>query len=193
MGEIIANMSVSLDGFVAGPDDEVDDLFRWYFSGDVEVPLAGTDIVFRVSRRSADYIGATWPGFGAMVTGRRNFDHAKAWGGRPPGGGLCFVVTHSVPERWVYEGSPFAFVTEGIESAVAQAREAAGDKHVDISTATMMRQCLEAGLLDEIRLSVAPVLLGEGVRLFGETKVGLERTLIVEAPGVTHLQFRVSK
>lgn len=193
MGKVVFNMSVSLDGFVAGPNDEVDKLFAWYQSGDTELPLPGTGMVFNVSQTSADHIRATWPLYGAMITGRRNFDHAKAWGGQPPGGYNCFVVTHRVPSEWVYEGSPFTFVTDGIESAVAQAREAAGAKHVAVSTATMMRQCLAAGLLDELHLDMAHVLLGEGVRLYGQETAQLERLGVVQAPDVTHLSFRVLK
>lgn len=93
MGKVIFNMSVSLDGFVAGPKGEVDKLFGWYERGDTEVPLPGTSMVFKVSRQSAEYIGETWPTFGAMVTGRRTFDHARGWGGHPPGGYNCFVMT----------------------------------------------------------------------------------------------------
>lgn len=193
MGGAVFNTSVSLDGFVAGPNDEVDQLFRWYDSGDTEVPLPGTEMVFKVSRTSADYIRATWPLYGAMIWGRRTFDLTKSWGGRPPGGHPCIVVTHQVPERWVYEGSPFTFVTDGTESAVAAAKRAAGDKHVAVATATTMRGCLEAGLLDELHLDLVPVLLGKGIRLFGMAEADLERTRVVEAEDVTHLQFRVVK
>lgn len=191
MGKVIFNSTVSLDGFVAGPDGEVDKLFTWYERGDTEVPLPGTRMVFTVSRQSADYLQETWPTFGAMVTGRRTFEHAKGWGGRPPGGHPCFVMTHRVPEGWVYDGSPFTFVTDGIESAVAQAKEASGAKNVAISTASIMQQCLAAGLLEELHLDVAHVLLGGGVRLYGSQTAQLERLRVVAAPDVTHMQFRV--
>lgn len=106
------------------------------------------------------------------------------------------VVTHAVPQEWVYEGSPFTFVTDGVASAVEQAREVAGDKNVGVGGADVAQQCIEAGLIDEVGIDLVPVLLGEGVRFFGSLDTGfiqLERTSVVEAPGVTHLRFRVVK
>jgi dihydrofolate reductase len=108
----------------------------------------------------------------------------------------AFVVTHTVPREWVYEGSPFTFVTDGVESAVEQAKAVAGDKDVGVSAASIAQQCLKAELLDEIHIDLVPVLLGGGVRFFdnlGDEPVELERMRVVEAPGVTHLQFRVVK
>lgn len=162
--------------------------------GDVEVPLPGTDMVLRVSRASADLLQEEWSQTGAMVAGRRMFDIAHAWGGHPPGGGPCFIVTHHPPQEWIQEGAPFIFVTDGVESAIRQARDSAGRKSVDVSSASIMQQCLKAGLLDEIRIDLVPVLLGSGVRLFdhlGAMPIQLERIRVVEAPGVTHLRFRI--
>ena len=105
-------------------------------------------------------------------------------------------MTHTVPREWVKAGSPFAFVTDGVASAIRQAQQAAGDKDVAVGSAQIMQQCLQAGLLDELRIDLAPVLLGDGVRLFehlGAAPIALERTRVVEAPGVTHLRFRVVK
>jgi dihydrofolate reductase len=107
-----------------------------------------------------------------------------------------FVVTHAVPQEWVYEGSPFTFVTDGVESAVEQARAVAGDRDVSVGAASIAQQCIRAGLLDEVHINLVPVLLGEGVRLFehlGDGQVELERTRVIEAPGVTHLTFRLVK
>ena len=107
-----------------------------------------------------------------------------------------FVVTHTLPQEWVYEGSPFTFVTDGVESAVEQARAVAGDKDVAVGAASIVQQCIRAGLLDEIHVDLVPVLLGDGVRLFDDLGTGpidLESTQVVEAPGVTHLTFRVVK
>ncbi len=123
------------------------------------------------------------------------FDIAGAWGGHPPGS-PCFIVTHTPARDWVKEGSPFIFVTDGVESAIRQAKKAAGDKHVAVSTASITQQCLKAGLLDEIHIDLVPVLLGQGVRLFEYAGIGpieLESTRVVMAPGVTHLRFRVVK
>jgi dihydrofolate reductase len=124
------------------------------------------------------------------------FDIANAWGGNPPGGGSCFVVTHTVPQEWVKDGSPFTFVTDGVESAIRQAKKAAGGKDVGVSSASIAQQCLQAGLLDEIQLDLAPVLLGGGVRLFdrlGAQPIQLETIKVVNTPDVTHLRFRVVK
>jgi dihydrofolate reductase len=133
---------------------------------------------------------------GAFVTGRRTFDFANGWGGRPPLGVPTFVVTHTVPQEWAYEGSPFTFVTDGVESAVEQAKAIAEDKNVTVGAASIAQQSIRAGLLDEIHVDLVPVLLGGGVRLFehlGTEPIGLERTRVIEAPGVTHLTFRVVK
>ena len=108
-----------------------------------------------------------------------------------------FVVSHTVPqEEWVYEGSPFTFVTEGLESALEQAKAVAGDKDVGVVGASLVQQCIRAGLLDEIHADMVPVLLGDGVRLFdhlGTEPVELESTRVIEGAGVTHLTFRVVK
>jgi len=195
---------MSLDGFVAGPNDSPElplgeggeRLFQWYNSGDTALPLPGTDMVFKVSRASAGLLQQTWPTFGPMVVGRRTFDISNAWGGSPPSVGTCFVVTHSVPQEWVNDGSHFVFVTDGVESAVRQAKAAAGQANVSVSSASIAQQCLRAGLLDEIHIDLVPILLGGGVRLFdnlGLEPVELERTRVIEAPGVTHLIFRVVK
>lgn len=195
MGKVIFNISVSLDGFVESPVDGVARLFRWYFNGDTEVPFSD-DLTFRVSAASAALFRASWPTIGADITGRRNFDVANAWSGKPPLGVPCVVVTHRVPQEWVYEGSPFTFVTDGIERAVATAQALAGDKHVAISTPSIMQQCLCAGLLDEITLDLVPVLLGAGTKLFDnlpQAGVNLEPLGVVVGDGVTHLRYRVIK
>lgn len=204
MGKIVFEISMSLDGFVTGPNDGPEQplgeggerLFQWYNSGDTAFPLPGTDMVFMISRASAEFLREEWDAIGAMVAGRRMFDIAKAWGGNPPGGGPCFIVTHSVPQEWAKEGSPFIFVTDGVESAIRQARKAAGDKNVSVASASIMQQCIKAGLLDEIQIDLAPVLLGDGVRLFdhlGVTPIELENVRVLSAPDVTHLKFRIVK
>ena len=123
------------------------------------------------------------------------FDIARAWGGNPPHA-PCFIVTHTVAQEWVKQGSPFTFVTDGVESAIHQAKQAAGDKNVAVATASITQQCLKAGLLDEIHIDLAPLLLGAGIRLFehlGAELIELERIRLIEAPGVTHLGYRIVK
>ena len=154
MGKVFFYMAVSVDGFVAGRADEVDRLFRWYFSGDTEIPIPGSPTL-RVSKESAEVLLDASRTGGAMVTGRRNFDIAQAWGGNPPTS-PCFVLTHSVPDDWAQEGSPFVFVTDGIESAIGQAKQAAGEKDVEIGTPTVLQQALNAGLVDEIHIDSCP-------------------------------------
>jgi dihydrofolate reductase len=194
MGNVSFNMSMSLDGFVAGPNDEVDQIFKWYFSGDTEFPFPGSDFVFKVSHASAERLKEARRTVGAMVTGRRNFNLAGAWGGKPPLGVHHFVVTHNVPQEWVKEGSPFTFVTDGVESAIEKAKKTAGDQDVVISSANIMRQALTGGLLDEINIDLVAILLGEGVRLFehlGIEPIELEIKSVIEGDGVTHLQYAV--
>jgi dihydrofolate reductase len=203
MGKVIFNMTMSLDGFVAGPNDNPenglgdggDALFNWYFSGDTEVPISDGNMVLKVSEQSAHVLQEAFKRYGAGVWGRRTFDIAKAWSGHPPGS-PAFVVTHNVPQEWVYEGSPFTFVSDGVESAVRQAQEAAGDKDVVICTASILQQCLEAGLMDEIHVDIAPLILGDGVRLFDHLHtlpIELAYIEVINAPGVTHMSLRVVK
>jgi dihydrofolate reductase len=204
MGKVAMGLSMSLDGFIAGPNDGPgsplgdggERLFAWYSGGDIEYRLPGTDLVFQVSPQSAEVLREAHSKMGALVTGRRTFDITNGWGGSPPLGVPTFVVTHTVPEDWVYEGSPFTFVTAGVESAVEQAKQVAGEKDVAVGAASIVQQCIRAGLLEEIHIDLVPVLLGEGVRLFDHLGVGpidLESTEVVEGAGVTHLTFCVVK
>jgi dihydrofolate reductase len=201
MGKVVFNMTMSLDGFVAGPNDSPenglgdggDALFNWYFSGDTEVPISDGNMVLKISPQSAELLRESLGAFGAGVWGRRTFDIARGWGGHPPRK-PAFIVTHRIPQEWVKEGSPFTFVTDGVESAIRQAKKAAGDKDVVVCTASILQQCLKAGLMDEIYVDVAPLLLGNGVRLFehlGAEPMKLESIRAIQAPGVTHLGFRV--
>ena len=202
MGKVATGLSMSLDGFIAGPNDGPERplgdggerLFSWYSSGDTDYSLPGTEMVFKVSPQSAELLRETHRKMGAFVTGRRTFDITRwnGWGGRPPLGVPTFVVTHTVPQEWVYEGAPFTFVTDGVESAVEQAQAVAGEKIVAVGAASIAQQCIRAGLLDEIHIDLAPVLLGDGVRLFDNLggQVELERTEVVKAPDVTHMTFR---
>jgi dihydrofolate reductase len=198
MGNVGAGFTMSLDGFIAGPNDTVERLFQWYSSGDTELklPMGDHDLDLKLSSKSADVFVGAVQATGAIVSGRRMFDVAGAWGGRHPMDVPVFVVTHRVPQEWVKEGTPFTFVMDGVESAVAQAKKAAGEKNVGVGGADVARQCLKAGLLDEISVDLVPVLLGKGVRFFeylGIEPVELITTEVIEAPDVVHLTFRVVK
>jgi len=203
MGKVTFNMTMSLDGFVAGPNDNPENglgdggngLFKWYFSGDTEVFISEGVPPLKVSKQSAEILKEAFSNYGAGVWGRRTFDIAHAWGGNPPGS-PAFIVTHNVPREWVKEGSPFIFVTDGVKSAIRQAKEAAGDKDVVICTPRILQQALKAGLVDEIHIDVAPMLLGSGVSLFdhlGTGPIDLECIRTIKTPNVTHLGFRVIK
>ncbi|HEY0477625.1 MAG TPA: dihydrofolate reductase family protein [Kofleriaceae bacterium] len=131
---------------------------------------------------------------GAMLTGRRTFDRAHGWGGRQPFDVPAFVVTHEVPDGWPRPGSTVELVTDGIESAVARAKAAAGPKSVGVHGAQTIQQCLDAGLLDEIQVDLAAVVLGSGVRLFdhlANTPCVLGNPAVVAGVGVTHLRYPV--
>ena len=195
MAKVIALMSMSLDGYVADANDGVDEVFDWYFSGDVEIPISSPtmEMTFRVSQPSAEYLNGLIAELGAMLTGRRTFEVADGWGGQHAWG-PAFVVTHDVPEGWPRPGSTVEFVTDGIESAVARAKAAAGSKSVGVHGADTIQQCLNAGLLDEIQVDLAAVLLGEGIRLFehlADTPVVLGDPKVVDGVGVTHLRYPV--
>jgi dihydrofolate reductase len=197
MTKLIAEFTISLDGFIAGADDDVWPIFGWYSSGDTDFQVPGSGMVFKVSRASADLLRREWDQVGAIVTGRRDFDVSKAWGGSSPLGVPIFIVTHTVPDEWSSnEGTPFTFVTEGVESAIEKAKLVAGDKNIGISGSKIVQQCLKAGLLDELQLHLVPILLGTGIRLFDHLEtnpIDLERIEVIEGTGVTHLRFRVLK
>ncbi|MDI6697074.1 MAG: dihydrofolate reductase family protein [Anaerolineales bacterium] len=196
MSKVIVELSMSLDGFIARPDNSTDEVHAWYFNGNTEVAMPNSELVFKTDPVSAELIREQFRTIGANVTGRRTFDDAQAWGGRDPYGVPSFIVSHTIPMEWSGPDSPFTFVTEGVASAIAQAKAAAGNKDVAVAAASIAQQCLNLGLLDEIQIHLAPVLLGEGIRLFDHLSIApmqLERTRVIEAPHVTHLYFRVVK
>jgi dihydrofolate reductase len=196
MGKVVTGFSTSLDGFIAGPGDDVQHVFKWYFSGDTEFKFP-SGMAMKVSPASAAVLGERVRTAGALVTGRRQFDNMHGWGGRHPVDVPVFVLTHHPPADWVSkEGSPFTFVSEGVESAIAQAQAVAGDKDVIVDGANVVQQAIRAGLVDEIGIDLIPVLLGQGVRYFDHLSghpLALEKVDLVDAPGVTHMRFRVKK
>ncbi|QUQ68568.1 dihydrofolate reductase family protein [Kutzneria sp. CA-103260] len=196
MSEVIANMSMSLDGFVADTDDGIEQVFGWYGSGDVAVPTAVEWATFRTSEASAGVLRHGQATIGALLGGRRLFDLTSGWNGTHPMGVPVVIVTHTVPTDWAHPEAPFTFVTDGIESAVAKAKAAAGGKNVAVASPTIVRQCLDAGLLDAVQVDLVPVLLGKGIPFFGELATGpvqLDGPTVVEGEGVTHLTYRVRR
>jgi dihydrofolate reductase len=197
MSKVIAVMSMSLDGYVADPRDGVAEVFDWYFtSGETEIQTGGADaMTFRVSRASAEHIRSLTSELGAVLTGRRTFEVAGGWGGNHAWG-PAFVLTHQIPDGWPRPDSTVHFVTDGIESAVRQARAAAGGKAVGVHGADTIQQLLNAGLLEEISVDIAAVLLGSGVRLFDHlvgTPSVLGNPVVVPGVGVTHLRYPVRR
>jgi dihydrofolate reductase len=187
---------MSLDGYISGPAETgFEHLFKWYENGDVEMTTANPELTFHFSEVSAEHFRSILDGTGALVVGRKLFDFTNAWGGKHPLDRPVVVVTHNVPEGWPREGSPFTFVTDGIESAVEQAKALAGDMDVAVNGGTIASQCLDARLLDEIWVDLVPVLLGGGTSFFDQLKnapVELEGpTAVVEDTDVTHLRYRV--
>jgi dihydrofolate reductase len=203
MGKVTTSLTMSLDGFIAGPNDGPEHplgeggmrLFDWYSSGDTEFVMPSGAFTSRVSAASAAMMRESYAAVGALISGRKTFDITDGWGGRHTVNAPVFVVTHEVPQEWIarYPDAPFTFVTDGVESAVAQAKAVAGDKDVAVAAASLVQQCLKAGLLDEFQVDVVPFLLGGGVRLFEHfgQPVELERIAVIEGDGVTHLRFRV--
>jgi len=195
MGNVIADMSMSLDGYVADAQDGTEQVFGWFFGGDVAVASPNPHITFQVSEGSAQVLGGAMESVGALISGRRTFDLAGGWGGTHPMGVPVVVMTHHPPEG--YEDAPFHFVTDGIQSAVAKAQELAGDKLVGVASPDVTRQCLDAGLLHGIHVNLIPVLLGGGVPWFAnvaDAPIQLEGpTAVTEGAGVTHLSYRVKR
>jgi dihydrofolate reductase len=190
MSKLIADMSMSLDGRIAKPNDDSSRLTRWFFEGDTEVAPGAP---FRTAPESAELLRDALEGVGALIGGRRYFDLADGWGGHHPMGVPVFILTHEPPADWPSDSS-IRFVTDGLESAVEKAREAAGGKDIGIATPSVVRQCLEAGILDELQVNLVPVLLGDGLPYFGgfDGMVELEGPEVRRGTGVVHLTYRVA-
>jgi dihydrofolate reductase len=196
MSKVIAGFSMSLDGFVADPDDGVGQVFKWYSAGGTDAEVMSGDTKFEMSSEGAGFIQEAGQAAGVLVTARRTFDITHAWGGKHPMDVPVVVVTHRVPEEWASrEGSPFTFVTEGVPKAIDIARAIAGGKDVVVGAPSITWQCLQLGLLDAIHIDLAPVVLGRGIRLFDHL-TGPVEFLVTEASGnphVTHITYQVIK
>ena len=130
----------------------------------------------------------------AAVIGRHLFDITNGWKGVPAAGEHVFVVTHEPPTDWDFPDAPFTFVTDGVASAIAQARAFAGDGDVSVTAGDIGRQALDTGLVDELHLSVVPVLFGSGKRFFGPSEqTMLENPRIIEGDRVLHLIYAVRR
>jgi dihydrofolate reductase len=146
MAKVATVPSISLNGLIAGrndgpkrpPSEGGERIFAWYFGGDTDYEMPSGTMTFKVSPASAERLQELTRMAGALVAGRRTFDIVNAWGGRHPVDVPTFVVTHSVPQEWAYQGSPFILVTDGVESDVEQAKVVAGDKNVAVGAASIV-------------------------------------------------------
>lgn len=193
MGKVVMYASVSVDGFIAADDDMPGPLFDWLLGGDVPLDDSG---VTKVSQTSYDHVRPYWDSIGVTVCGRHVFDITDGWDGTPPSGiDHVVVVTHRpAPEGWDAD-APFHFV-DGVDAAVAKAQELAGDRVVEVAAGDAGGQVLAAGLVDEVRMDVVPVVLGAGKRYFGRVDAThlLEGPVeVVQGDGVLHLRYRVRR
>lgn len=196
MSKVIGSATVSLDGFIADESDRVGPLFDWYNNGDVAFNGGDPERVFHVSAASAAYMEKTWSAIGTAVIGRRLFDITNGWNGRPAAGDAVFVVTHEAPTDWPFPDAPFTFVTDGLASAIAQAKVAAGAKDVSLTGGNLLGQALAEGLVDELQVDLVPVVFGKGIRFFGAydgPPALLSNPEIVAGDRVTHLRYNVSR
>lgn len=193
MGTVVMYGAVSVDGFVAGDDDQPGPLFDWLSGGGVALDDSGA---LRVSQASYDYTRPYWDRIGVTVVGRHVFDLTDGWDGIPPSGvEHVVVVTHRPPPDGWDPGAPFHFV-DGVEAAVARAQELAGDRVVEVAAGDVGGQVLAADLVDEVRMDVVPVVLGSGKRYFG--RVDAQHLLedpdaVIPGDRVLHLRYRVRR
>jgi dihydrofolate reductase len=199
MGKVITGITVSLDGFVTGLDDRPgaglgdggERLHYWVFGG----PWTYSGPRGEPAEPDQAFLADVFGNAGAWIVGRTMHDVVDGWGDDPGFGVPLFIVTHRPTETIVKGDTTFEFVTEGIQAALERARAAAGDKDVVVmGGAHVLRQYLNAGLVDELTITVSPVLLGDGKPLFDgsvRTNLVFERFAVVESPWATHLRFRV--
>ena len=193
MGKVVMYGSVSVDGFISDENDRPGPLFDWLSSGDVALDESGE---LKVSQASYDHTRPYWNQIGATIVGRRVFDMTGGWDGKPPSGiEHVVVVTHRpTPEGWDPE-APFHFVG-GVEAAVATAHELAGDRIVEVAAGDVGGQALAAGLVDEVRMDVVPVVFGSGKRFFGSVRAQHlleDPDVALRGNRVLHLTYRVRR
>lgn len=197
---VIIDLSISLDGFIAGPNDSKqhalgtnggEHIFDWYRGGGA--PINGDQRLDPIAGVNRDICEAMLLMYGTQITGRRTYDIAGGWNGTHPAAKHVVVVTHHKPENVPQGASTFTYVDD-VTKAVHIAREHAGKKHVAIQGASVAQQALALGLVDEVFLHVAPLALGDGVRLFdnlGDRPVKLQLLSVVDGPSAVHHRYKV--
>jgi dihydrofolate reductase len=189
MTKVFVDITMSLDGYIGGENNDLERLHAWLFGAHTERDTAVTD----------EYVQS----LGAVIMGRTTFDDGvrqqtwEGWVDTPPFAVPVFVVSHSVPERLSKNNKDFIFVTDGIKSALEQAKATAGDKAVNVmGGANIVQQYLQAGLIDEMQIHIVPLLLNQGIRLFEHiesSQIELKPTRVIQSPYVTHIQYQVIK
>jgi len=192
MSKVLIQMSMSLDGYVAGPNDNVLPLHEWMFAG------PGSPLGEELPTPDQQIFNELRAVTGAMICGRRLYDITHGWNGSTPFGAVpVFVVSRSVPAAIPRGTTSFTFVTGGIVSAVAQAKDAAGGKDVYVvGGASIDQQLLDADLVDELRIDLVPLLLGRGIRLFDQMQrspLDLQQINVTPSQRVTHLRYRIMR
>lgn len=197
MGSITTGFSMSLDGFIAEPNDSCDRLFTWMFLGDTDfsAPMGGGELALKISAESAELLEGAVQAAGALIAGRRLFDLTHGWGGRHPLGVPIVVVSHRPAPEWVEPTWPVTF-TESLDGAIEAAQRLAGEKSVAVASASVVQQCLNAGLMDEIHIDLVPIVLVKGIPLFANLTIEpaeMRITALTQAPGVTHITYQLVK
>jgi dihydrofolate reductase len=198
MARVVMQAVVSVDGYIAYPDDSVGPLFDWYFNGDTDLRGEASGWTFRVSRTSAEYIQPIWDAIKVTVIGRHLFDTTNGWDGKTAAGDELVVVTHRpLPEEWLaaHPDAPF-HTADSVEAGIALAKKLAGDGVVDVTAGDVGGQAFSAGLVDEVAMDVVPVVLGEGVRFFGShtgTVLLDDPDQVVQGDRVLHLHYTVKR
>ncbi|MFJ9180017.1 dihydrofolate reductase family protein [Streptomyces sp. NPDC102360] len=195
MAKVFTHMTMSLDGFIANPRNEVGELFEWYEAGAVNVPDPNETVTLQVDDAGAQVLEELAGQCGALVAGRRLFDIAHGWGDKHPVGAPVVVVTHRAPEDAATTWPTTTFV-DGVEAAISRAKEIAGEKDVTIASAAITQQALDLGLVDEVCVSLVPVLFGEGIPYFAKLARGhllLEDPTVVQGRRALHLRYPVRR
>jgi dihydrofolate reductase len=198
MATVVMQAVVSVDGYIAYPDDTVGALFDWYENGDTELSARVSGWTFQVSRTSADHLQPFWDAIKVTVIGRHLFDTTNGWDGNPAAGDELVVVTHRpLPEEWLaaHPDAPF-HTADSVEAGIALAKKLAGDGLVCVTAGDLGGQAFSAGLVDEVAMDVAPVVLGEGVRFFGSHAATVlldDPYQVVRGDRVLHLRYKVKR
>jgi dihydrofolate reductase len=198
MARVVLQAVVSVDGYIAYPDDTVGPLFDWYFNGDTELSATGSGWTFPVSRTSADHVQPFWDAIKVAVIGRHLFDTTNGWDGKPAAGDHLVVITHRpLPEEWLADHPDAPFHTaDSVETGIALAKRLAGDGLVSVAAGDVGGQAFSAGLVDEVAMDVAPVVMGEGVRFFGShagTVLLDDPDHVVRGDRVLHVRYTVKR